>query len=510
LVGLTTIFWDTAWSAVKTWHASDTFGHGFFILPVVAFLIWRRRAALARLAPRSNFWGLVPLALFALTWLIGDLTGTLSVQQFALVGMYQALFFVVLGTQATAVIAFALVYLYFAVSFGSFLIPPLQEFTAIFLVRSLQTIGIPVYMDGMTLQIPSGSFLVAEACSGVRYLISTMALGFLAANLMYRDLWRRALFIGLAIVVPVIANGFRAVGIVLLAHISDYKLAVGADHLIYGLIFLSLVTALLLALGLTFRERDHKAQTPATATLATATPVPSGQASTMVAAGLAVLVVAGAGRAYGTHAEQRFVSNASPEIPAIIAREQWRPVTNKETWQPLIPAADAQRLQTYAKDEQQVALFLAYYVYQRQGAEVVNQQNDFVDATNWTLVKRGHRDVNVDGLPVRVAVLRIRSDQTARLVWYWYWVDGRFTASPYVAKAREAMAKLLGRENAAAVIAISSEYTDDPAVAERNLQDFLAQVVTLQHALESAVVSKDPGTGERDGATPRTLFQGES
>src|SRR3546814_20295136 len=74
-----------------------------------------------------------------------------------------------------------------------------------------------VFLDGYLIQIPTGSFLVAEACSGVRYLLVSVALGVLTAYLFFRPWPRRLLFVALSVAVPIVANGIRASGIIMLA-----------------------------------------------------------------------------------------------------------------------------------------------------------------------------------------------------------------------------------------------------------------------------------------------------
>ena len=236
LAALLAVFWQTAWSAVSTWSSSDTFGHCFLIIPAAGYLAWRRKSALLPVPPEATLWGLVLLVPAATGWLIGELSGTLVIQQFALVAMAQSLIWTVLGHRAARILAFPLFFLFFAVPFGEFLIAPMQDFTAHFVVRALRMTSMPVFVDGWMIYIPSGSFHVAEACAGVRFLISTIALGFLATDLLYRSIWRRLAFVALAVALPIVANGFRAFGIVITAHLSDFEIAAGADHVTYGLV----------------------------------------------------------------------------------------------------------------------------------------------------------------------------------------------------------------------------------------------------------------------------------
>src|SRR3546814_20816354 len=92
-------------------------------------------------------------------------------------------------------------------------------------VHLLRLTGMPVFLDGYLIQIPTGSFLVAEACSGVRYLLVSVALGVLTAYLFFRSWPRRLLFVALSVAVPIVATGIRAYGIIMLAPLGGYELA---------------------------------------------------------------------------------------------------------------------------------------------------------------------------------------------------------------------------------------------------------------------------------------------
>ena len=156
LVAVVALFWSTATSAVWTWYSSRTFNHGFMILPICGYLIWVRRRQLAQMSPRVSHSGLIIFVAMGLAWLIGRMTGTFIIQQFALIAMLQALFVTVLGWRVAATMALPLLYLFFAVPAGDFLVPPLQDLTAKFVVRMLQLTQVPVFLDGIMISIPSG------------------------------------------------------------------------------------------------------------------------------------------------------------------------------------------------------------------------------------------------------------------------------------------------------------------------------------------------------------------
>ena len=106
------------------------------------------------------------------------------------------------------------------------------------------------------LSIPRGDFEVAKACSGIRYLIASVSLGTFYAYLTYQSWGRRLLFVSMAIALPILANGLRAYGIVMIAHFTNMKHAVGVDHLIYGWLFFGVLMFVLFWVGGRYAQLD--------------------------------------------------------------------------------------------------------------------------------------------------------------------------------------------------------------------------------------------------------------
>jgi exosortase len=136
------------------------------------------------------------------------------------------------------------------------MLPSMMQWTADFTVFALQLSGVPVLREGLQFVIPTGSWSVVEACSGVRYLIASFMVGTLFAYLNYRSSWRRAVFMLVSLLVPIVANWVRAYLIVMTGHLSGNELAVGADHLIYGWVFFGIVIGLMFMIGARWTEPD--------------------------------------------------------------------------------------------------------------------------------------------------------------------------------------------------------------------------------------------------------------
>jgi exosortase A len=262
LAALGFLFWGEVTSAVRVWEGSTAYSHCYFVLPIALYLAWDRRESLIGLMPQPLPW----IALLALpmgvAWFGAERLGITEGRQLVAMTLVEALFLAVLGWRFFWALSAPLLYLYFLVPFGAFLTPMLQKLTAFFIPIGLELAGVPYYMDAFLIEIPEGSFYVAEACAGLRFLIASVAFGVLYSCLIYRTLWKRALFMLASIIIPIIANGIRAFGIVWLGHILGSAEAAAADHILYGWMFFSVVIILLILAGMPFREDEAPLPAP--------------------------------------------------------------------------------------------------------------------------------------------------------------------------------------------------------------------------------------------------------
>jgi exosortase A len=254
LVALGAVFFRESAAAVAVWGSSTAYGHCFLVLPIVVWLLWERRGVFAALPPRPVVWPALLAVPLVVIWLVAYWLGIMEGRQLAAMGFVELLLMAGLGWRLWWAASAGFLYLFFLVPFGAFLTPLLQNFTTTFIENGLTVLRIPFEADAYQITIPEGSFYVAEACAGLRFLIAAIAFGVLYAVTMFRSPWRRAAFIGISCVIPVVANGVRGLGIVVLGHIMGSAQAGAADHLIYGWVFFSAVILLLAACGFAFRE----------------------------------------------------------------------------------------------------------------------------------------------------------------------------------------------------------------------------------------------------------------
>ena len=480
LLTILVLYRDTAIGMVTIWYRSETFAHAFVVPPIVLWLIWRRRQELALLVPKPSAWVLVPIAGVALLWLLGDLVAINAVTQLAFTALLVLAVPAVLGLQVALAIAFPLAFLFFAVPIGEFMLPQLMDWTANFTILALRMSGVPVYQEGLQFVIPSGSWSVVEACSGVRYLIASLTVGTLFAYLNYQSTKRRVLFIIVSILVPIVANWMRAYMIVMLAYLSGNKLAVGVDHIIYGWVFFGIVIMLMFVIGARWSEPEGLV---ANGTAVSRTPLVAGSTSKLwvtVAALIAVVALPVVIRSI----DNQKASTAAPHLlaPVVLSIGWQTAAPGRMAFKPAFQNPSAEMNATYGNAGRTVGVYLGYYQDQDYERKLVSSLNVLVTSkdTVWSQVADGARLAPFGQQRVMVRSAELRhlplsgSEQSDRLVaWQIYWIDGTLTANDYLAKAYSALYRLVGRGDHSAVIILYSA-KDQPGGANATLESFLS------------------------------------
>lgn len=481
MAAIVLLYHATFWGMLEVWSRSQTFAHGFLIVPISLWLAWRQRARLAALPPRPSMAGVLLLFVLGVVWLLADLAYVQVAEQYAATAMLPASVLAILGWPALRLLAFPLSYLFLAVPFGEVFLPPLIDFTASFTVGALHLSGVPVFRDGNYFSLPSGNWSVVEACSGLRYVIASLALGALFAHLHFRSTRRRLAVMACALLVPILANGVRAWLIVMLGHYSDMRLAVGVDHLVYGWLFFGLVMLLLLLLASRWRERM-----PAL-TLATnqAMPPPRSAPRAAVKAAVACIVIAAAWPALAWRSEDAPPAQRQTTLLAVPAPPGWHLVpASAPDWSAALAGAPLRLHATYRQGSSEVNLQLAWYAHQARNAELLTHQVTPFGA-RWLPLGQQTRRLRLPGrtLQVRETVLAHGGERV--LVWRSYQQGGVLTARPALVKLLLARGKLLGARQDGADIMVSSAYDELAPPPRAQLQAFLqAALPGIEQALQ--------------------------
>ncbi len=454
------LFRDTVAAMVAIWWRSETFTHAFLVSPIVVWLVWRQRHLLATVPDKPVPALLLLVAGACFLWLLGELATVGAASQFALVALIVLSVVAVHGWAVARAITFPLAFLFFAVPLGEFLVPSLMEGTADFTVLAVRASGIPVYREGLQFVIPSGSWSVVEACSGVRYLIASFMVGTLFAYLNYRSLGRRLAFVAVSLLVPIIANWLRAYMIVMIGHLSGNELATGVDHLIYGWVFFGLVIGLMFMVGARWADAGDPSAAadlgaPAAASVGRLVPV-AGMA--------AALLLLTHGSLWWLDRDQR----GTPPAPSLqlTSGSAWLATDGPPLpWVPGFANPSVSTVQAFRQGERVAWVWVGHFRQQGDDRKLVSSVNGLVGTEQklWSQASSGTTRIHAGGTPVALRTGELRrgvvldSGASQRVqAWMVYRVGKRWTTSDAVAKVLQALQRLAGQGDDGSVLLLAT------------------------------------------------------
>lgn len=449
---------------VSIWWTSSTFNHCLLIPPIIGWLIWQRLPALRELAPRGWLPGLVVVAAGALAWLLGEAASVAIARHLAIILMLQGSVIAILGPEIARGLTFPLAYMLFLVPAGEELVPPLQTLTARMCMALLGLAGIPAHIEGVFITIPNGWFEVAEACSGLKFLVAMTAYGVLAAHICFRSWPRRIAFTTAALVIPVVANGIRAWGTIYVAHRTNAHFAVGFDHVLYGWIFFAIVIGILMAGSWRWFDRPAQDVWIDPSRLRAPADARDKFQPAIVGVLLIVSLVAAWSAVASSGAAQLPVTIETPEVTG------WKKAGAPTDWQANFTGADRMLLSRYVDGQGRVVdLAVALFANQSEGRELVGYGQGAVPAeSQWAWTDDTASPQN--GRAFRI----IGRGGVVRDVAVFYRVGNVTTGSELRVKTETLKVRLLGGRKRAVAVIVSAPQVMPRQSARPVIDSFLA------------------------------------
>ncbi len=232
------------------WARNEDYNHGFLIIPVSAYLVWQRRRQLMRQPLHSSPLGLMVLSLWAVFYLLGVGAQILMFECCSLIMFLLGALLFTAGVRFTRVVLFPVVFLVLMVPIPAevytLLTAPLQAVTTGLSAHILNLIDIPVLREGNLIHLPNYSMQVVVACSGIRSLLSIVALSLLMGYLLFTSNVERALLLSLSVPVAMIGNILRITAAGFIVYRFSPGMAEGFPHTMAGLVTFILSFVLLL------------------------------------------------------------------------------------------------------------------------------------------------------------------------------------------------------------------------------------------------------------------------
>ena len=219
---------------VADWANNDNYSHGFLIVPIAAYLAWERRQRFLETVSRPAAAGLLVVVGSICVLLVGILGSELFLTRISIIGTLTGTVLYLFGWQRLRILAFPLAFLLLMIPIPAIIFNqiafPLQLLASRAGEFTLQSADIPVLREGNILILANTKLEVAEACSGIRSLVSLLTLGIVFGYFTDQRGWVRTLIALSTIPVAIVANGARVAGTGIAAHSFGAEAARGFFH----------------------------------------------------------------------------------------------------------------------------------------------------------------------------------------------------------------------------------------------------------------------------------------
>lgn len=443
---------------LKAWETLPSHAHGYVVLAVVAYLAWGKRQVLSGVPLTPSRLGFCAFLLSCAAGFAGEMVSAGVVVQFALVFMLQSAVWAVMGSRAVRVLFGPLCFLLFAIPFGHDILPTLMDWTANATVIALRVSGVPVFQENRMFIIPSGSWSVVEACSGIRYLLTSFFVGSIFAYITYSRWYKRLIFILWMLLLSLLANWLRAYVIVMVAHLTNNQWGLGLSHLALGWVIFGLTILASFWIGAYWFDPQKKAEE---VPLAVAAPV----RTTFAVALLVAFVGVGSALASG------YLLNAAPRpVPTLDLAKSLAGLQEVPPSYPMVTprfvGTSVIHEGTYRFEDGEIGLTIAYYRNQKQGAELANVHNLIEPTRNWIWSKSQRLAFSGENIP-EMRVEQYEKGNAHAVAAMVYWVGGWATTNDIMSKIYQAINLISGQgdDGAMVVITATSLQSADPAEA---------------------------------------------
>lgn len=251
-------------SLLKVWSTSDDYSHGFLMVPVALYILWQKREKLMQLDPHPSIWGLVLLVISLMFYIMGYFAEIKTLAYLSMILSWAAAILYFYGVQALKESAIALLILVFMIPIPeqiyTSLTIPLQLFVSQISVWISMVFGLPIFREGNVIQLPEHTLEVVQACSGIRSLMSLLALCLIISYLFLRSNYLRFILFLSGIPFAILINILRVLLIIIAFYFFDYDITMGTVHTILGVVFFALSICLVFFLTKVLSFWDMQAQ----------------------------------------------------------------------------------------------------------------------------------------------------------------------------------------------------------------------------------------------------------
>jgi exosortase len=251
-LSIAALYAEAVTSLARQWASDDDFSHGFFVIPLAAYFVWERRASFTKAPAKPSVLGLVLTAGSLLVFIAGRFGAELYLTRVSLIGVLAGTVLFLGGWKRLGVVLFPIAFLLLMIPLPAIVFNqitfPLQGIASSAGEAVIAAAGVPVLREGNILHVPGRALEVAEACSGIRSLMSLLMLAIVLGYFTERRTSGRVAIAVAAVPIAIVANAARVAGTGLAAYWVSPAAAEGFFHTFSGWMVFVVALAGLLAL----------------------------------------------------------------------------------------------------------------------------------------------------------------------------------------------------------------------------------------------------------------------
>lgn len=246
---------------VGDWYHDENYSHGFIVPLVAGYFVYTRWRLLGKTAIRPTGLGLAIVVLALMQLVLAWLGTEYFLMRSSLIVLLAGVILFLFGKEVFSLLRLPLAYLVFMVPLPYILYDavafPLKLFVTKVSVHALQLMGVAVLREGNIIMFPSTTLEVADACSGIRSLVSLLALAVAYSCFVTESTARRWGIIVAAVPIAIVTNALRVIVTGILAQYWGAKAAQGFFHEFAGLAVFAMAMVMLFAVGALLKTKNH-------------------------------------------------------------------------------------------------------------------------------------------------------------------------------------------------------------------------------------------------------------
>ena len=448
-------FSETTISLYIRWMRFDeSYAHGFLVMLIAIYLIYVNKNVLRNIQCEPNYYAGIPLVVFSLLWFLAYQTDIEMIQQLLLPVILMSVILMTQGNRMLKILWFAIGFLYFAIPIWDYLNNILITLTVAVVTYLVRLSGITAFIEADTITLSSGKIIIAQGCSGLRYLIICTSLASLSAYLTESRVAFRTMLVMLGIFIGLLTNWLRVYFLVVVGYMTGMQSELLHDHELFGWVLFILFFSPVYILTYRKQQRQHSSAPMYVATI----PLKHESRGKLLTRWVLVCLAAFSGPIIAriSTPEPGLLQPANIQLSGI-SNIKLLPSDPNEfiyyfanmTYQPVSSAVFV-----YESGQFNIQIASAIYDKNSEDRNYLPYYRSIIDPNIWKIETQDRKNVPGRNHELQIRELEVisKSSEERALVWYWFDISGRTSNNTYIAKLLEIMTIFSGSNYAAVTI----------------------------------------------------------